>query len=349
MTTSELGEQAAAARAALADGRVHEALTCYASANRAARPSLPPHAPERIALAAEHARVMFDHRSDPGVGAGDRVGRLRRGRGRHRRRGRARGGGPRARAATRPDDVLGLPHGGLTARHRPGELTSARVRKTAVYPAAPRLDVVDVLHGQRVADPYRWLEDPADDRTRRLVARAGRAGPRPPRRAARPRRGWPPACTPCSTRARWRRRSGGRGAGSATRREPGQEHAVVLVAELVRRRAGADRPDGASTPPGRTTLDAWLPDLRGQAAGLPGLRGRRRAVGAARPRRRHRPRRSSRRSTAAATRRWRGCPAGPEFVYVRMVAAGRGAAGRAGVPPPRVAPPRRHPDRARTG
>ena len=66
MTTSDLGEHAAAARAALADGRVHEALTCYASANHAARAILPPHAPERIALAAEHARVMFEHRSDPG-------------------------------------------------------------------------------------------------------------------------------------------------------------------------------------------------------------------------------------------------------------------------------------------
>jgi hypothetical protein len=65
MTTSDLGEQAAAARAALADGRVHEALTCYASATRAARTILPPHSPERIAIAAEHAQVVFEHRSDP--------------------------------------------------------------------------------------------------------------------------------------------------------------------------------------------------------------------------------------------------------------------------------------------
>ena len=66
MATTEVGELAAAARAALADGRVHDALTCYASATRSARTQLPPHAPERIALAAEHAQAVFDHRSDPG-------------------------------------------------------------------------------------------------------------------------------------------------------------------------------------------------------------------------------------------------------------------------------------------
>jgi hypothetical protein len=64
MAKTEVDELAAAARAALADGRVQDALTCYASAGRSARTRLPAHAPERIALAAEHAQAVFDHRAD---------------------------------------------------------------------------------------------------------------------------------------------------------------------------------------------------------------------------------------------------------------------------------------------
>lgn len=37
------------------------------------------------------------------------------------------------------------------------------------YPPADRDDVVDVRHGHRVADPYRYLEDPDADRTRAFV------------------------------------------------------------------------------------------------------------------------------------------------------------------------------------
>lgn len=33
------------------------------------------------------------------------------------------------------------------------------------YPTADRDDIVEDLHGHQVADPYRWLEDPADPRT----------------------------------------------------------------------------------------------------------------------------------------------------------------------------------------
>ena len=33
------------------------------------------------------------------------------------------------------------------------------------YPPARRLDLVEELHGFRVADPYRWLEDGEADET----------------------------------------------------------------------------------------------------------------------------------------------------------------------------------------
>ena len=38
------------------------------------------------------------------------------------------------------------------------------------YPAARRLDLVEELHGHRVADPYRWLEDPDSAETQGWLA-----------------------------------------------------------------------------------------------------------------------------------------------------------------------------------
>ncbi len=38
------------------------------------------------------------------------------------------------------------------------------------YPHAPRLDLVEHLHGFDVADPYRWLEDPDDPATKQWSA-----------------------------------------------------------------------------------------------------------------------------------------------------------------------------------
>ena len=43
------------------------------------------------------------------------------------------------------------------------------------YPAAPREDRVELLHGQPVSDPYRWLEDAGAPATQESFARAAEA------------------------------------------------------------------------------------------------------------------------------------------------------------------------------
>src|SRR5659263_649462 len=112
------------------------------------------------------------------------------------------------------------------------------------YPTARRLDLVEDLHGHRVADPYRWLEDPASPAgamsqtalTARLQALLGAGFVSAPA---------------------WR---GNRQ--FVSRRSGDQEHAVVVVVE----------PDGhervlidpvALDPTGTTTLDAWQPSKEG--------------------------------------------------------------------------------------
>jgi prolyl oligopeptidase len=141
-----------------------------------------------------------------------------------------------------------------------GDVTSARV--DAPYPDAERLDLVEDLHGHRVADPYRWLEDPDDPRTQawsaaqddltrdHLDGLPGRDG-----LAAR----LTALLSAGSVSAPlWRA-----GRRFSTRREPGQEHAVVLVRE----------PDGSERvlldpvtidPSGLTTIDGWVPDPEGR-------------------------------------------------------------------------------------
>ncbi len=103
------------------------------------------------------------------------------------------------------------------------------------YPPAERLDLVDHLHGRRVADPYRWLEDPDDPRTRtwsaaqdalarsHLDALPGR-DPLAATLGALTAAGWVEVPT-------WRA-----GRRFATRREPGQEHGVLYVADPVAHR-----------------------------------------------------------------------------------------------------------------
>ncbi len=138
------------------------------------------------------------------------------------------------------------------------------------YPAAERLPVVETLGGPppaasyTVADPYRWLEDPADTRTvswsreqdalarTHLDAFGGRDA--------------------FATRLRGLLAAGHenppalRGElGFRTRRQPGQQHAVVVVSPLDDPAAFRVLVDPHELDPtGATTLDSWSPSPDGR-------------------------------------------------------------------------------------
>ncbi|WP_181780485.1 prolyl oligopeptidase family serine peptidase [Pseudonocardia pini] len=129
------------------------------------------------------------------------------------------------------------------------------------YPPAERLDIVEDLHGHPVADPYRWLEDPADPRTVAWSAAQDSL--------ARSALDALPGRDRLEERLRSYLSSGSLSvplwrAGRAffSRREPGQDFAVVYVRE-------ADGTERALLDPiamdaaGLTTLDTWVPDLEG--------------------------------------------------------------------------------------
>ncbi len=130
------------------------------------------------------------------------------------------------------------------------------------YPAARRLDLVEDLHGYRVADPYRWLEDPDSPPTRQWLAAEEELWA--DYRARLPRR------DQFTTRVRELLRVGSVGLPAwrgttrfSMRRDPDQEHAVLYVGDD----AGTGRVliDPVSIDPtGRTTLDAWQPDKEGR-------------------------------------------------------------------------------------
>ncbi|MBT2213359.1 prolyl oligopeptidase family protein [Actinomadura sp. NEAU-AAG7] len=130
------------------------------------------------------------------------------------------------------------------------------------YPPARREDIVEEIHGHRVADPYRWLEDAEGEATRRWLAAQDelfhKATDALPGREALRRRlaellGAGSVGSPV-----WR---GGRR--FFTRRTPGQEHPVLYT-------AGADGAERvlvdpmALDPAGTTTLDGWQPDKEGR-------------------------------------------------------------------------------------
>jgi len=129
------------------------------------------------------------------------------------------------------------------------------------YPAAVRLDLVEDLHGHPVADPYRWLEDPADPRTAEWSRSQDELG-----------RSWLdglPGREALGDRLRDLLRTGSvstptwrAGRAFFSRRDPDQDHAVVHVREAdgtERVLLDVNRLD----PSGATTLDAWSPSLEG--------------------------------------------------------------------------------------
>jgi prolyl oligopeptidase len=130
------------------------------------------------------------------------------------------------------------------------------------YPRAERLDLVEHLHGRAVADPYRWLEDPDDPRTRTWSAAQDQLARG--HLDALPGRDRLAATLHDLVEAGsvgvpvWRN-----GRRFATRREPGQEHAVLYLTD----EDGVEKillDPTALDPTGLTTLDSWNPDLEGR-------------------------------------------------------------------------------------
>jgi prolyl oligopeptidase len=130
------------------------------------------------------------------------------------------------------------------------------------YPDAPREDVTESIHGYQVTDPYRWLEDAESDQTRHWLR--AEADLYAAYRAGIPGR---------DTLAK--RLTELLGAGEVgppvwrgdlqffSRREPGQEHAVVFTVDEPGTERALIDPIGID-PTGATTLDSWRPDREGR-------------------------------------------------------------------------------------
>ena len=129
------------------------------------------------------------------------------------------------------------------------------------YPAAARQDLIETIHGHEVADPYRWLEDPGSDQSKAWLTGqeelyASYLASVPGREKLTERLGELLAAGDVGPPV-WR---GDRQ--FFTRREPGQEHAVLYTVSA----AGAERPlidPVMIDPTGVTTLDQWRPDREG--------------------------------------------------------------------------------------
>ena len=146
------------------------------------------------------------------------------------------------------------------------------------YPSAPRLDLVDDLHGHSVPDPYRWLEDGASEQSAAwsaaqdaLYAEQAATYPGVSATAGRIRELLSAGVVGVPIWRGTRR--------FFVRREGSQEHAVLVLAEPVGTDGGVDGGvDGggegrltervlidpiALDPSGLTTLDSWQPSKEG--------------------------------------------------------------------------------------
>jgi prolyl oligopeptidase len=130
------------------------------------------------------------------------------------------------------------------------------------YPAAPRQDLAETIHGHQVADPYRWLEDADSDQTKSWLAAqeelyATYLSTVPGREKLAVRLGELLAAGEVGPPV-WR---GDRHFFSM--REPGNEHAVLYTVAA----SGAERAlidPAVIDPTGVTTLDSWQPDIEGR-------------------------------------------------------------------------------------
>jgi prolyl oligopeptidase len=129
------------------------------------------------------------------------------------------------------------------------------------YPPTSRLDLVETLHGVQVADPYRWLEDPAAPETiawnqaQAELFDEWMAG-RPGRQVLRDRVGGLLSAglvsAPVVRGGRW----------FFERRRGDQEHPVLLVREADGSERALIDPDALSED-GTVTLDGWFVSLEG--------------------------------------------------------------------------------------
>lgn len=144
------------------------------------------------------------------------------------------------------------------------------------YPPTRRLDLVDDLHGHRVPDPYRWLEDAADPEVEAWSAAQDDLYAAYRARLTGGRLAAGPLATDALT-ARLRALLGAGVVGAPawrggrrffSRRAGDQEHPVVVVVEPDPQAPGGERErvlvdPVALDPAGTTTLDAWQPSKEG--------------------------------------------------------------------------------------